>query len=520
MSICLGIDMSTQSCSAVVVDSEAASILWQDSIPYLELADQYGLHPTTLTLRGMPRGAFEQPPLLFVECLDRLFFHLKEAGLTAGIDAIALSAQQHGHVYLTADFERSPIFTKATTRAPTELLPDCFAYPHSPIWMTSNTRRQARAIRAALGGSVRALEIAAADVPLRFTGVIVRRVAQDRPRVYRATWCIHLISSFLTALLSANPRHPIDYGNACGMLLMDYRQRRWSDELLAAVATDLPDGKEGLRAKLPSLASAYLAPQCLGEYWIHRHGFSSNCLVAGGGGDNPHTKSLVKGDLLSLGTSFVHMQETAIKQPTPVGANGMYDGLDRPFYFFPRTNGSLVWNQARGKLNYAQAEEILNQAPIGARFAIWQPLPESFPVSPAIAPVAKTGDAQIDYPALVDTVLALLYVWCHGCTTRAPDDPLYVTGGAANSRAVLERLSALWQRPVYQIGAAGAALGAAVAACAALSNQTEGEHLARALVTETKQVVASPAKMKRAAHFLPQVQERYAQFITQAKTGV
>ena len=514
--------MSTQSCSGLVVETDGARILWQHSIPYADLAAKYQLNTTTLTLEGLPTGAFEQPPLLFVECLDQLFLRLKEDGLTARIDAIALSAQQHGHVYVRADFEQSPIFTKITSKAPTGLLTNCFAYPRSPIWMTSNTRKQADAIRAALGGSNRAMELAAADVPLRFTGVIVRRMGQDEPQAYRNTWCIHLISSFLTALLSANPRHPIDYGNACGMLLMDYRRRRWSDELLAAVAADLPDGKEGLRAKLPPLASAYLAPQCLGEYWIQRHGFSSNCLVAGGGGDNPHTKTLVKGDLLSLGTSFVYMRKTAIETQAPAtGANGMYDGLDRPFHFFPRTNGSLVWNQARGKLDYAQAETILNQAPIGEHVYIWQPLPESFPVSPAIDPMGRTGDTRLDYPALVDSVLAILYAWCHDpADAQDQKDPLYVTGGAASSHAVLERLSALWQRPVCLIGEAGSALGAAVSAHACLYNQEEGEQLARSLVTETKQVVADEGKIEQARHFLPQVQEQYAQLLARSESGV
>ena len=501
MSICLGVDMSTQSCSGILLNSDDRQTIWKHSIPYRELAADFGLNPRTFSLDGLPPGAFEQPPLMFVECLDRLFFALKESGCISRIEAISVSAQQHSHVYMNASFERSPIFSVSDSakadRPPVALLRDCFSYPHSPIWMTANTKRPADEIRTALGGSARAEQIAGADVPLRFTGVIIRRIGQEQPDAYRRTACIHLISSFLTALLTASPRHPIDFGNASGMLLMDYRRREWSDTLLDAVAAGLPGGKDALRDKLPPLASAYLAPQCLSEYWIRRHGFSPNCLVASGGGDNPHTKSLIKGDLLSLGTSFVYMQETgsfrdggghrhggedasasvparmrvnagldtrsAMEQgpsgseagsksksakeaaesspeasakteaggeadasettanrpphSATTGANGMYDGLDRPFYFFPRTNGALVWDKLRGNLTYAEAEKILTNTQFaqfvqfGKQFLIWQPLKESFPVSPIIDPLGQTGDVRKDYPAIIDTTLAILAIW-------------------------------------------------------------------------------------------------------------
>ena len=653
MSICLGVDMSTQSCSGILLNSEDRQTIWKHSIPYRELAADFALNPRTFSLDGLPPGAFEQPPLMFVECLDRLFYALKESGFISRIEAISVSAQQHSHVYMNASFERSPIFSVSDSakadRPPVALLRDCFSYPHSPIWMTANTKRPADEIRAALGGSARAEQIAGADVPLRFTGVIIRRIGQEQPDAYRRTACIHLISSFLTALLAASPRHPIDFGNASGMLLMDYRRREWSDTLLDAVAAGLPGGKNALRDKLPPLASAYLAPQCLSEYWIRRHGFSPNCLVASGGGDNPHTKSLIKGDLLSLGTSFVYMQETdnfrdsdsdghrysgedaSASVPARVranagpgarsardqgpsgseggsrsrsakdasesspessaktgageggsergaseslteasakigageggsergasessseasvktgavagaiettadgpphfaatGANGMYDGLDRPFYFFPRTNGALVWDKLRGNLTYAEAEKILAEAPFGKQFLIWQPLKESFPVSPIIDPIGQTGDVRKDYPAIIDTTLAILAIWsgsAGGETATNSDSAgsqpptekiLYVTGGASASRAVLERISALWKRPVCSISEVGTPMGAALSAYASLCNKEEAEKLATELIGNQQPVRASKEQTEQMKVFITEVVRRYSPFV-------
>ena len=130
---------------------------------------------------------------------------------------------------------------------------------------------------------------------------------------------------------------------------MDYEKKEWSHRLVAAAADGLPGGKEGLMAKLPALVSPDSVIGSIARYFVAKYGFSEQCRVAVGSGDNPQTKVLVKGDLLSLGTSFVNMISTDGKTLDLDGyANGMYDGLGRPFMFGCRTNGAMVWDGIRG----------------------------------------------------------------------------------------------------------------------------------------------------------------------------
>ena len=122
-------------------------------------------------------------------------------------------------------------------------------------------------------------------------------------------------------------------------------------------------------------------------YFVGKYGFDPECRVAAGSGDNPQSKVLVTGDLLSLGSSFVIMVTSDGKTLDMNGfANAMYDGLGRPFIFGCRTNGALPWDRIRaiyglGKEEYGPAEEALRRTPSGKNLVFWQPRNESFPPS-------------------------------------------------------------------------------------------------------------------------------------------
>ena len=101
MSLYLGLDSSTQSLSAIVleVDGDRRRVAFESSIAFDETFPQYGTRhgvlpsddPTTAT----------SPPLLWVEALELMMRRLQASGLDLGqVAAISGSAQQHGSVYL------------------------------------------------------------------------------------------------------------------------------------------------------------------------------------------------------------------------------------------------------------------------------------------------------------------------------------------------------------------------------------------------------------------------------------
>ena len=472
----LGLDSSTQSLSAVLVDRTDGRTIRSHSIVYKSdprLAG-FGLDPELLLLPPRQPGEADQPPLLFLASLEALFDDLKAAGTDLGqVGLINVSAQQHGHVYLSSGFDAALEEIRAgknTDRALAQVLRSAFSHGRAPIWKTSDTTTEAGALRRAAGGSAQMVTRTGSDSPLRFTGAVARKVFTREAGVWAATTRLHLLSSFLPAVLTARADVPIDWGNGSGMSLMDYASRSWDTQILAAAAEGLAGGAKALLTKLPSLSSPLALAGTVAPWFVKKFGFSPEARVLVGSGDNPQTKVLVDGDLLSLGTSFVMMVETPSGFVDPRGwGNAMYDGVGRPFLFGCRTNGALVWDRLRqkaglGPKDFATGEAALAAQAPGSVLGLWQPDTESFPPSPMVPLTVAGGDEFARaYPGCVDSSLGLVYLasrpWVEGRTA-----PLAVTGGPTASPGILRRIAAVWNRPVVTIGTTGAALGAVAAA--------------------------------------------------------
>ncbi|MBN2077016.1 MAG: hypothetical protein JW762_15840 [Dehalococcoidales bacterium] len=488
-SLSLGIDISTQSISAVVLDMETWTVVWEHSLDYCRdtRLNSFGIRQEDYILPPESEGEANQPVALFLAALDALLADLQKVVDPGAIVAINTSGQQHGHVYLN---QQAPaIFGKLLEKGSGQsdlnsLLRESLAWDKAPIWMTSDTSKQAEFIRNHVGGKRRMIELSGANAPLRFTGIVIRKIGQKFPDIYNNTEKIQLISSFIPAVLTGNPDVPVDYGNASGMVLMDYRRKEWSEELIRAVSDGLPGGDAGLKKKLPKIVTPDSVVGNISAYFVSKYGFSPTCKIIAGSGDNPQSKVLVNGDLLSLGTSIVNMVSTdGVTLDMNGYASAMYDGIGRPFMFGTRTNGVMVWDNLRsmyglGKNEYAPAEEALKNTPVGEHLLFWQPRNESFPPSGSID-ITRIGDFAPglghDYTALIETTLAAVYTYSEGFT-RQTDEPLHVTGGARNSREIARRIAAIWNRPVTPVEAGGAALGAAVAGMVGY-HRSEGEKI-------------------------------------------
>jgi xylulokinase len=485
----LGLDSSTQSLTAVAIDMETGDTVASLSVDYAAETEllRYGLDAREYLVPPRVRGEADQPPKLYLASLELLFGRLKERGFDfSAVAAVNVSGQQHGHLYLNRKAHDALGALRSEGSGAGDLvglLGDIFAYGTAPIWKTSNTARQATEIRSRMGGKRTLIEASGSDSPLRFTGTVIRRVAQEFPEAYAETDLIHLISSFIPAVLCGDAGVPWDFGNGCGTSLMDYRRREFSPELLEAVGGDLPGGTEALRAKLPGLAAPTAVAGRVAAHFIEKYGFAPDCAVLAGSGDNPQTKVLVSGDLLSLGSSFVFMVGTDGKSVDREGyANAMYDGLGRPFMFGCRTNGAMVWDRVRAasgmkKEEYGPAERALAETSPGSSLFMWQPFDESFPLSPAFEAIRRGyqgPDFALDYAGIIDSSLAAIYLYSAGFSA-ATTEPLYVTGGPASSRQILRRIAAIWKRPAVPIGSVGAALGCAVAGAVGAARETERE---------------------------------------------
>ncbi|MFC1921284.1 FGGY family carbohydrate kinase [Chloroflexota bacterium] len=486
--LALGLDVSTQSLSAVVLDIDEREKLIELSLDYLkdERLNSFGIREPDYILPPRTEGEADQPPLMFLAALDSVLFELKKSVPLEKVAVINISGQQHGHVYLNSTASSGfAVLNRAGSEASnlTSLLKDSLAYERAPIWMTADTGTQASFIRNNSGGKERLIKLSGSDAPLRFTGLVIRRTAENFPDIYERTSIIQLISSFIPAALTGNANVAVDFGNACGMSLMNYRSKRWSDTLLQAASRGLPGGKNALRTRLPEITAPDATAGRIAEYFVNKYGFNRKCLIVPGSGDNPQSKVLISGDLLSLGSSFVFMVATDGKTIDRTGAAcAMYDGIGRPFMFGCRTNGALVWDQLRAlygmhKEDYAPAEATLKLAPVGQNMVLWQPRDESFPSSGKFDLTRLNNyspDLAGDYAGIIESSLAAVYYHSKSFS-RSSGEPLYVTGGATGSPSIMRRVAAIWNRPLVMTGKGGAALGAAVAGISAYYKSTGEE---------------------------------------------
>ena len=102
MSVYLGLDASTQSLTATLIEVDAGrrTLLLEHSLPFDAEFPQFGTRNGVL--RGADPAVVSAPPLLWVSALDRMMAWLvaEHPRPMRALAAISGSAQQHGSVYL------------------------------------------------------------------------------------------------------------------------------------------------------------------------------------------------------------------------------------------------------------------------------------------------------------------------------------------------------------------------------------------------------------------------------------
>src|ERR1041385_2440750 len=196
MPLYLGLDSSTQSLTAVVIDIDRDNrrVVLETTVGFDEALPHYG------TCRGvLPDPSPDvglAPPLMWAEALDMMMARLVHSGLDLRrIAPVSASAQQHGSVYL-APPATAALGSRDFQRPLADQLRDVFSRDSSPIWTDSTTGEECREITAALGGDVLIARRTGSRVFERFTGAQIRKFFKQSPAAYARTHRIHLVSSF------------------------------------------------------------------------------------------------------------------------------------------------------------------------------------------------------------------------------------------------------------------------------------------------------------------------------------
>jgi xylulokinase len=467
VSLYLGLDSSTQSLTAIVVDVDGSrtQVVFESSLQFDEALPQYGTDHGVLP-RSDPAVAVSSP-LLWADALDVMMGRVAASGLDLRrLEAIAGSAQQHGSVYLNVS-GRSTIAALDPARPPGAQLVSSLSRPVAPIWMDASTSAECAEISSAVGGPAALAERTGSRAFERFTGPQIRKFFKTDPGAYAATDRIHLVSSFLASLLAGRDA-PIDPGDASGMNLMDLASGNWWPAALDATAP-------ALEKKLPRIAPSWTIAGSLSPYWQRRHGLPPARVVSWSG-DNPCSligTGLVREGVaaISLGTSdtiFGLMRAPRIDRTLTGHVFGAPTGDYMGLTCF--ANGSLARERVRDMfgLSWSDFSRALGATPPGNHGRVLLPWFDPEITPPVLAPgLRRYGLAADDGPGHVRGVVEaqMLSIARHSQWMGVKLDEIRATGGAAANREILQVMSDVFGADVRRFAVGNSAcLGAALRA--------------------------------------------------------
>ena len=462
----LGLDSSTQSLTAVVIDADTRRTVAEVSLNFDATLPAYGTRNGVL--RGDDPTVVHAPPLLWAEALDRMFERLPKAGIDVGaIRAVAVSGQQHGSVYLNASAPAA-LAALDPARGLAESLDGAFARATSPIWMDSSTSAECAEITAAMGGPAALARATGSAAFERFTGPQIRKFFKTEPEAYAKTAHIALVSSFIPSIL-AGKIAPIDPGDGAGMNLMDIASRQWHPAALEATAP-------GLAAKLPPIVDSWTAVGAISPYFVRRHGMNPGTRVFVGSGDNPCSVvglGLVEPGLvaISLGTSDTYFGTMSACRVSAEGEGHVFGSPAGGYMSLVCfKNGSLARERVRDSLglDWAGFAEAIRTTPPGlggGRLLLPWFEPEITPrvLAPGVRTRGLDETASARCRAVVEAQMTSMRNHTRWMGVRPAR--IYATGGASANREILQVMADVHRCPVFRFETtASAALGAALRA--------------------------------------------------------
>lgn len=478
MGLFLGLDSSTQSLSAIVIDTDTGAVVRSESVVYGQDLPQYGAPNGVLPHDDPSRKHGD--PLLWTEALDVLCGRLRASGLKlAAIRGISGAGQQHGSVYLGRSV--TSVGGWDPKKSLKEQVAPLLSRSTAPIWMDSSTSRQCEEIAAALGGSARVVSISGSRAIERFTGPQIRKFHQDSPAAYERTREIHLVSSFVASLLTGTSA-PIDFGDGAGMNLLDLAAGTWSAALLDATAPDL-----GSRL-LPPVPSHTQVGE-LAAYFVARYGFAKGTPVFAFTGDNPSSLIGMGASrpgvlVVSLGTSDTVFAAMPEPRTDPGGFGHVFGNPAGGFMsLICFANGSLAREAVAQKVGldwegFAQA--ILRGTRPGndGNWLLPYFVPEMTPriLKPDVrlfGSPAFTSWQDADAAARAIVEAQAITMKRHSEWIGVRPDTLLATGGAAKNSGILQVLADTFGAEVLPLRVANSsALGGALRAAQAVEHRS------------------------------------------------
>jgi xylulokinase len=268
----LGFDLSTQQLKCVSLDPDS----------YSE-HESYSIHVQS-------KDIVTTPTIAWVTALDALLLKLSKTVPLSQVKAISGCGQQHGSVYWKQNTSKVLQHLDPSISLKDQLS-DCFSILESPIWMDSSTKVECQVLEEVAGDAETLAKWTGSAAFERFTGSQILKISKLYPEAYQETERISLVSSFLASLFLQKYAQ-LDTSDASGMNLLNIKDKKFIPELLDACGPQL------LQKLGSPIESCVLGK--IGSYFVHRYGFSPDCVITTFTGDNPSSLSSLNMDTNDL----------------------------------------------------------------------------------------------------------------------------------------------------------------------------------------------------------------------------
>jgi len=465
----LGIDASTQSCSAIVIDTDNSMVVAEASVNFGEKLPEYS-SPSGF-LNSEEEGVVHANPLMWLDALELLLKDLGAQCDLSDIQAVSGAGQQHGSVYLNSKWFDALSSLRSSGSLSAQLEP-CFSRSTAPIWMDSSTTVQCDEISQAVGGNDKVCATSGSIITERFSGSQIRKFYQNAPESYSSTERIHLVSSFLCSVL-CGADVAIDTGDAAGMNLLSLESWDWDTDLVKATAPEL-------QLKLPAVVQGKTVVGSVASYFVEKYGFSADTPVTVFTGDNPSSlvgmaASQAGKVVISLGTSDTFFASIPEVKTDPQGFGHVFgnpEGGAMSLQCF--ANGSLAREAVKDKFGYDWDDftKALDDTPVGNGGNLMLPFffPEISPRVNTTGPILK-GSSEFKQWELASHAVRscvegqALSMKIHTEWMGLSPDTLYLTGGASRNDSIAQVFANVFNTKVERLTVSGSvSLGAAMRA--------------------------------------------------------
>lgn len=217
---------------------------------------------------------------------------LKKSRLKPGdVTGIGLSGQMHGSVFLDHSGSGTPL-------------------RRALLWNDQRTAEQCAEIESKAGGREQLIEMVANPALTGFTAPKILWVRQHEPRVFEKTRHILLPKDYIRFRMTGE--YATEVSDASGTLLLDVKNRKWSDRLLELLEID--------RALLPSMHESPEVTGTLSRQAAKEMGLREGVPIVGGAGDNAAgavgngvvSSGIVFATLGTSGVVFAHSDAPAL----------------------------------------------------------------------------------------------------------------------------------------------------------------------------------------------------------------